>query len=369
LYINDYEKIRLGIGLTNAVANDVMRPRFWETNVYAGYGFGDKAWKYGGELKFRLMQSREMALRFRYAHDLREPGTSDVEPEGLVSRKLYASRLDGMEEIGADFSIRIAKRLFTRFSFQKQVLKPNYLYHFSENGTDKTGQFNFTEASFYAKYVFDTPNKTLLDDPQYQNNRYPIVELIYTKGFKNVLNGQYDYNRLVVALSQTVLLRRIGKANWRVEAGSTTGKAPFSKLFLLNQGGGIASYFVVANTFQTLTDTTVWLSDRFINVFYKQEVGNVLYRHKRSAPFLSLIQNVSFGKLSDAAAHTGIDFKTPSKSIIETGFRLDNLLIINVVNFANIGLGVGGFYNWTAQDATKNWYERIHWRIGTRLSL
>jgi hypothetical protein len=369
LYINDYEKIRLGIGLTNAVRNDVTRPRFWETNVYAGYGFGDKTWKYGGELKFRLMQSREMALRFRYVHDLREPGTSDVEPEGLVSRKLYASRFDGTDEIGADFSVRIAKRLFTRFSVQKQVLKPNYLYHFNENGTDRTGQFNFTEASFYAKYVFDTPNKTLLDDPQYQNNRYPIVELIYTKGFKNVLNSEYDYNRFVLAVSQSVLLRRIGKANWRIEAGGTNGKAPFSKLFLLNQGGGVASYFVVENTFQTLTDTTVWLSDRFINVFYKQEVGNVLYRHKRSAPFLSMIQNVSFGKLSNAVAHTGIDFKTPSKPIIETGFRLDNLLIINVVNFTTIGLGAGGFYNWTAQDATKNWYERIHWRIGTRLSL
>ncbi len=369
LYINDYEKFRLGIGLTNAVRNDVTRPRFWETNVYGGYGFGDKAWKYGGELKFRLMQSREMALRVRYAHDLREPGTSDVEPEGLVSRKLYASRFDGTEEIGADFTMRIAKRLFTRFSVQKQILKPNYLYHFLENGIDRTGSFHFTEATFYAKYVFDTPSKTLLDDPQYQNNRYPTVDFIYTKGFKDVLKGQYDYNRFVIAASQTVLLRRIGKASWRVEAGGTTGNAPFAKLFMLNQGSGIASYFVVENTFQTLTDTTVWLSDRFVNVFYKQEVGNVLYRHKRSAPFLSLIQNVSIGKLSNAAAHASIDFKTPSKPIIETGFRLDNLLIINIMHFANLGLGAAGFYNWNAQDGTGNWYERIHWRIGTRLSL
>jgi Family of unknown function (DUF5686)/CarboxypepD_reg-like domain len=369
LYINDYENIRFGVGLTNAVRNDVTRPRFWETNVYAGYGLADKTWKYGGELKFRLMQSREMALRFRYAHDLREPGTSDVEPDGLVSRKLYASRFDGAEEWGADFTVRIAKRLFTRFSVQKQVLKPNYLYHFTENGTDKSGQFNFTEASFYAKYVFDTPSQTLLKDPEFQNNRYPILDLIYTKGFKKVLNGEYDYNRLVIAAYQTVLLKRIGKASWRVEAGGTIGKAPFSKLFLLNQGGGIASYFVVDNTFQTLTDKTVWLSDRFVNFFYKQEVGNVLYRHKRSAPFLSLIQNVAYGKLSDAGTHTGIDFKTPVQPIIETGFRLDNLLIINVFNFSNLGLGAAGFYNWNFQDASRNWYERVYWRIGTRLSL
>ncbi|MEN9612377.1 MAG: hypothetical protein RLZZ628_3191 [Bacteroidota bacterium] len=369
LYINDYEKVRLGIGLTNAVRNDVTRPRFWETNVYAGYGLADKAWKYGGELKFRLMQSRQMALRFRYAQDLREPGTSDVEPEGLVSRKLYASRLDGTEEIGADFTVRIAKRLFTRFSVQKQVLKPNYLYHFIENGMDRTGQFNFTEASFYAKYVFDAPSQTLFDDPQFQNNRYPIVDLIYTKGFKDVFNGQYDYNRFVIAAYQTVLLKRIGKASWRVEAGGTIGKAPFSKLFLLNQGVGIASHFVIDNTFQTLTDKTVWLSDRFANLFYKQEVGNVLYRSKRSAPFLSLIQNVAYGNLSDATAHTNLDFKTPSKWIVETGFRLDNLLIINIMNFSNLGLGAAGFYNWQLQDASKSWYERIYWRIGTRLSL
>jgi hypothetical protein len=106
-----------------------------------------------------------------------------------------------------------------------------------------------------------------------------------------------------------------------------------------------------------------------VNVFYKQEVGNVLDRHKRSAPFLSLIQNVSYGKLSDAAVHKGIDFKTPSKPIVETGIRLDNLLIINVINFSNAGFGAAAFYNWSAQDAFKPWYERIYWRIGTRLSL
>jgi hypothetical protein len=368
LKINDYEKFRIGIGLTNAVRNQLMRRKKWETDVYAGYGIRDNAWKYGGSLKRRWSQSYELTTQIRYAHDLREAGTYDFLPTGFLNRSFYASTFDSNDEWGVDITARIAKRFFTRLSAQRQVLQPNYSYQFSDNNIIAPQPYTFTETTFYLKYVYDMPNKNLLDEPDLANNRYPIVELIYIKGLKSVLGSDYDYDKYMLSVHQNVSLRRVGRASWRLEAGMIRGNAPIAKLFTTNQGGGGTSFFAVDNTFQTLKDSTLYLTDQFLNFFYKQEIGNILYRHKYSMPFLSVMQNIGYGTLRDSSAHQGIRFTTLTKPILETGFRLDNLILINYLNFWKIGIGAAGFYRWDTANTHKKWYEQLQWRLSTRFN-
>ncbi|MGZ3903301.1 MAG: DUF5686 family protein, partial [Bacteroidia bacterium] len=66
LKANDYEKIRLGIGLHT---NQKLSKAF-TIGGYFGYGFGDKAFKYGGDLSVFLWKKKELAFNALYESDL-----------------------------------------------------------------------------------------------------------------------------------------------------------------------------------------------------------------------------------------------------------------------------------------------------------
>ena len=351
---NNYENIRLGLGLTNAPAAAFSRPKAWESSIYAGYGIGDSTWKYGGSIKLRLAQGWQTAVQLSYFHDIRESGAiSELDPTGFVSRSIYANRFDTNDEWSLSFSSRLGKRFFLKMGGLQQFLQPNYAYSFVKNKGETATNFRFTEFSALLKYVFDEQNPSLFGETLNERNKIPVVEIGYTRGFDGLLRGGYAYDKWLFALHQTRMIRRLGRLVWRIEGGMVKGYVPMAKLFTLNQSGsGGLFLFYIPNTFQTFGDTTTWLSDKFLNVYLSQSFGNILYRSKWSAPQLSIAQNMALGQLSRPEIHQGISFSTPTQPIIESGLVLDNLLKFNYLNFANIGLGCSLFYQWGTDIST-----------------
>ncbi|MBL7818344.1 MAG: carboxypeptidase-like regulatory domain-containing protein [Saprospiraceae bacterium] len=360
--VNNYENTRLGLGFTNAPAAAFSRPKFWESSIYAGYGLRDSAWKYGANLTFRLSQSRQMAVRLGYMHDIREAGAiSELDAASFVSRSVYANRFDTKDELSVALNSRLGKRLLLKMVAQEQFLQPNYAYRYIKTNGESATNFHFTEWTTYAKFVYNEQNPSFLGENINEINKIPVFELAYTQGFDNILSEgllsqrdsfggrgrTFSYQKWLLAAHQSRMIRRLGRMIWRIEAGMVKGDAPMAKLFTLNQsGGGGLFMFYVPNTFQTLQDSVAWLSDRFVNVYFSQAIGNILYTSKYSSPQLTLAQNASWGQLSRPEAHQNIAFTTPSKPLIESGIVLDNLLKINYVNFANIGIGASFFYRW-----------------------
>ena len=365
---NNYENIRLGIGLTNAPAAIFTRPKVWESSIYAGYGLRDSAWKYGGDIKFRLAQGWQTSVQLSYIHDIREPGSlSELDPIGFISRSLYANRYDTNDALSAAFSSRIGKRISLKLVGQQQFLQPNYAYRFEKNRGEVATNFHFTEFSAYLKYVFNEQNPLFMGETLNEINKIPVFEVGYTHGFDGILRGGFAYDKWLFAAHQATMIRRLGRLNWRIEGGFVKGNVPLAKLFTLNQSGSNGLLFIyVPNTFQTFSDTTTWLSDKFLNVYIAQSFGNILYRSKWSSPQLSVAQNMAFGQLSNPQAHQEIAFSTPTKPLIESGLILDNLLKINYVNFGNLGLGAAVFYRW--ETGISSW-RSLNPRVSLRFSL
>lgn len=71
--INRYESLRLGVGLQTGE----QISKFFSFDGYIGYGFKDKAFKYGGGLQLNLSHKKDLQLRFSYQQDIVEPGRSD----------------------------------------------------------------------------------------------------------------------------------------------------------------------------------------------------------------------------------------------------------------------------------------------------
>jgi hypothetical protein len=293
-----------------------------------------------------------------------------LEANGLVSRGFYSKYFDSQDEISTTFSSRINKRVYLKLTASNAFVKPNYNYNFIKNNGEIATNFRFTEITTYLKYVFNEQNASLFGESMNEINRIPIFEIGYTQGISNSkLKGDYAYDRWLFAIHQSINIRRLGRATWRIEGGKVSGNVPFSKLFTLNQSGGSSlTSIALPNNFQTLKDS-VWLSDKFLNVYFSQSFGNILYRSKWSSPQLSLVQNIAFGQLSNPEAHQNITFQTPSKPIFESGLILDNLLTINYINFANFGIGGGIYYRWGTELTKDNWQQTLNPRLSFKIFL
>lgn len=367
--VNDFETIRLGLGLTTAQQQPFRLPHRFDAEAWAGYGFGDRNWKYGGALTWRTGKLRNTAVALDYRHDLFASGELEgwLDFRGGFDGAFYAKTLNRLDETSFSLRSKPLKNFSCYFALRRQSLTPTYAYHFLPAPDNLAAQpFRFTESVASVRYAWgELANEALHADWQLQQ-RVPVLELTWMHGWNGLLGGQYTYDRYIAALYQTRFIRRLGKMTWRVEAGFVHGNVPFPKLFSVSQpgGGGLSSAFAVANTIQTV-DTLV-VSDRFINLFFTQQIGNVLYRNRWSAPYLSLLQNAAWGGIRHPE-YQQIGFRVLDKPIFESGIRLDDLLRLNILHFGYLGGGVAAFYGW-GPYAYPDWRKNVAVRAAVRWS-
>ncbi len=373
LKFNEYEGTRLGIGLTTGQAKPLRPQRRLEFGANLGYGFRDKAWKYGGYALWRISPAGQTQLRVGWRRDLQEPGTSyELPPPALVNRSLYAGRMDRTDEFATTLSSRLGRFFSVAGTFRHQQLEPGYAYRFGDPDAGLTDRFQFAEGSLFLRYANGERSGTFLGSDIGTTQRLPVFELAYTRGQwedgnAGVSRRSGQYERWTAAVYHSFFLGRLGRSRWRLEAGIASEDAPLAKLFTLNQTGGGLSFFVIPNTFQALPDT-LFLANRFANFYFAQEIGPVLYQHKRSAPFLTLLQHAAWGELVRADLHQDLGFRAATPALLESGVQLDNLLRLNYVNIAHLGLGGAVFYRWGGLKADK-WQDNFSFRLSLRFVL
>lgn len=369
LALNNYENIRLGFGLSTAQPRPLGQTRRLEAAAYVGYGLRDKTWKYGGSALWRLHRAWQTQLSAGWRADLLEPGTLyELNRNNLTDRFLYARKVDRIEEAWLRFGSRLWKGATARVTLSRQEITPLYPYMYRPETEDARTRFRFGEASLFFRYAPAEEVRRFLGSAAASVQRLPVLEAAYSRGFDGLLGGDFRYTRYTLALYQSTFLRKLGRLSWRLEAGLATGDAPAAKLFTLNQSpnGWNVGLFVVRNTFQSLPDTLL-VSDRIVNFYLAQELGPVFYKTKHSAPFLTLLQNASWGRLRQPERHRLPGFGTPSETLLESGLQLDNLFLFNYVNAANMGLGGAIFYRWGGLQSA-DWQKNISLRLSLRLN-
>lgn len=373
LRFNEYEGTRLGIGLSTARARPLHPRRRIELGANVGYGFRDKAWKYGGYALWRIIPAGHTQLRLGWRRDLQEPGISyELPPPALFNRGLYASRMDKIDEYSAALSSRLGRYFSFSGTFRRQELVPGYAYRYGSSDAELIDRFRFTEGTVFLRYANGERSGTFLGADVGTIQRMPVFELAYTRGaWKSTdpvsSSRKKGYERWTVAVYHSFFLGRLGRSRWRIEAGLASEDAPVAKLFTLNQTGGGLTFFVLPNTFQALPDT-LFLANRFVNFYFAQEIGPVLYQHKRSAPFLTLLQHAAWGELARPELHRELGFRPASPALLESGIQLDNLLRLNYLDLAHIGIGGAVFYRWGGLKA-ENWKDNLTFRATLRFVL
>ncbi len=366
--LNVYEAFRLGGGFqTNRLLS-----KFFSVGAFAGYGFKDKAWKYGGNMFFTLKERTATTLYFSYEQNLSEPGSIDYFTKNnnvisaQINRKILASRMDSIRQYKIDFGTKIIPSLQANIWLQNEKRNPaKYDYAF-ENVTisKETSSFTNTEIAIGLRFV-KGESFTKIGRAKIQN-RLPTTQILLqiSKGLQDIWEGDFDYTKAAFEINHTFNSKWLGQTFVQLDAGQIWGNLPYSYLFNTKASARDRnSNIYIPNTFQTV-GLYEFASSQSASLFLQHDFGNLLFKPKNILirPSFLFLQGISFGKLQNTSNHKNIVFQTPNKGLFESGMMVKNVYRKNVNNLFYLGLGGGLFYRYGYYHLEKesdNWAFKV----------
>ncbi len=343
LLYNKYEGLRIGSGF---YTNEAVSKKI-TLGGFMGYGVKDEQLKYGGEFVVHISKKNEFDLGVSYQNDLMETGGYG---KGLNRklffdyRKFIGYQYDHIKQLGLSAHFRCFDYFLWDIRLNQTETDPKYIYEFKDGGKSytryKNGSLELNLRFAYKEKFINSFNQNIST-----GTKYPILYLSYTRGVKNLLGGNFDYNKTELALEHSFYVKSLGNTSYRLEGGYIDKTLPYGLLFT-----GEGSYdkgvpFIMENTFQTMAPYE-FLSNRYVNLFWSHNFGGLLFKQQKFQPILSWHNNMGWGALSHVESHQFIEFKTKNKLFLETGLQLDNLIKLNYMNLADIGFGAGCYYRY-----------------------
>ena len=339
---NNIEGVRLRGGFrTFKTVNDLFRSK-----VYVAYGTKDKRIKYGFEAKYLFNHEPRMIIGASFVQDnLQLSGIglleSELAPNAVGTNVLIAR--------GENFSL-------TRT--QKQVLSYNVAFsNFFRIGVEgihndmssgnqdlfsigyqlpgESLKTTLTDFSTSLTMVY-TPKRDVFGFGVEQAsgvNLFPTLTLKYTKGFKNVLGGDFNYNKLQFNIKKPIRISNFGILRFSLDAAKVFENVPLSLLtpVVANQ-----AYSIQAGAF-SLIDFYDFTTDQYIAAHFEHHFNGYIFNR---IPFIKKLKlrEVAFyravlGDISNdnvAINRSSINYNAPStKPFSEFGFGFENIGIGN----------------------------------------
>lgn len=370
LRYNLYEGFRLGLGVrTNSTFSRVVN-----TGAYFGYGFSDKAFKWGADASVRIVKNSDIRLKASWMSDVLESGMPEIRGMRPLSyneriRNTIISNFDFWNKGEVSLSFRTPGYLrFVAFANRSTVeAKYNYLFVpavYDIGQAPAINSYTFVETGISARFaykekLFDT-GKVLAS----LGTDAPVFFLQYTRGLNGFLGGQYNYNKFDFKVDKTFTLKTLGKPSVCIWAGFVDRAVPYAILYTsrTNYSPSKRSYFASVNSFETMR-MNEFLSDRYATVFLRHNFQDLLFKSKKFRPEFVITTNIGWGTLQNKSQHINIPFKTMEKGFFESGLIINNILVLRGIT----GIGVGAFYRYGAYSLP-TFKENIAVKVSLNLS-
>jgi len=353
LKFNNYEGTRLGLG---AHTNNKLSKVF-TVGGYFGYGFKDKAWKYGGDASVFLWRRKELAFNASFQKDLTESaGTSFYEnvrtlTSSEIYRDVYVSKFDHLQKYQASVSFRAFKYIRTNIFVNHQQRYGNTLYNYTNDGVSTIRDtFNFNEIGIQLKYLYKEKFIQTLHSKISLGSDYPVFYANITKGINQTFfnqAGDFNYWKFDFKMDAKKTFKTIGTTYIQLVAGKIIGNLPYTMLYNMrgsNYGGVNVS---AINSFETM-GLNQFASDQFMALFLNHNIGRFLKPRKKFNPEIELVHNMGIGSINHPENIYNVSVNSLQKGYFESGLRLLHIIKINYLT-----LGVGCFYRYGAYEKPK----------------
>ena len=342
---NTIEGLRLRLG---GRSTPVLSDRF-ALEGYGAYGFRDERFKYFSSATFSLTDHNVYTypihhIRLSYQNDIKIPGQElqfVQEDNFLLSFKRGVNDKMTYNKVWMVDYLRESKTGWgININVKNTQQTPTGSLQFKTLTNENLTNLTTSELTFGIRYA---PNEQFYQGKTYRIpivNKYPIVQLRYTLGLKDVLGGQYNFHRFLGIANKRMYIPPIGYMDVTIEGGKTFGKLPFPLLTIhrANQ-----TYAFQPESYN-LMNFLEFVSDQYAAVFIDHHFNGFIFNKIPLLRKLKLREVLTFkglyGKLSDENIPTvanglmelprnekgeAITYSLETKPYMETSFGIENI--------------------------------------------
>ncbi|WP_461451589.1 DUF5686 family protein [Mucilaginibacter sp.] len=269
LAYDDVEGLRLELGARTT-------PKFNKTIYLEGYGaYGTKDGQFKYDLSTYIALNKTPFYKYpndyfkiSYLYDINIPGYSyfiNNQQEALAS---FHSGKSDFYLYSRIFSIDYVKDFENHFSYDitlrnwTQQAAGTLVYQYNTPGNPLVDFLTTTEAGIRLRYA---PHEQIIQGTQYRRtiySKYPIINLQINHGFKDILNGSYNFTDINTTIVKRFYLSQLGFTDVTLLGNYLAGKVPFP---LLNISPANQSFAYQQDAYN-LMDYLEFVSDHYAGI-------------------------------------------------------------------------------------------------------
>ncbi|HNX43482.1 MAG TPA: DUF5686 family protein [Bacteroidales bacterium] len=331
---NAIEGVRLRVG--GRTSNDFSKRLMLEG--YMAYGIHDERLKYKGGFVYMLQKAPDRVISGSYKYDTEQLGMGeDALREDFflssVFRRNPQDKLSLVKEIKGSYK----HEWFTGFSNTLTFSNRN-LYNIGNTGFslyDPQGgsyepHFSLITSELQFDLHYGYREKVLAGEFErvVVSSPYPVLDLNYTYGVKGLFNGDYEYHKAQLRVTQWFNFLSAGWSKYSVEAGKIWGKLPYP---LLRVHSGNETFWFDEYSYN-LMNYYEFISDEYVNAMYSHHFEGFFLNHIpviRKLKWREVAQaRIAFGHTSDKNLQYN-SFPTGTyalgKPYVEVGAGIENI--------------------------------------------
>lgn len=321
--------------------------------TYAAYGFRDERYKYFASATFSLTDHNTYTypikhFRISYQNEIKIPGQElqfVQEDNFLLSFKRgQNNKMTYNKVLNLDYLNESKTGLTVNINFKNIRQTPTGSLYFNtlqNDGTLKSiPEIISSELMIGLRYA---PNEQFYQGKNYRIpiiNKYPSFQIRYTLGVKGLLDGQYNFHRLVAYAQKRIYIPPIGYTDVALEGGKTFNPLPFA-LLTIHRANQTYAYQPEAYNLMNFLE---FVSDQYAAVFIDHHFNGFIFNKLPIIRKLKLREVITFkglmGKLSNqnkATAENGLlvmptdengkpsTFSLEKKPYMEVSFGIENI--------------------------------------------
>ncbi|WP_353132374.1 DUF5686 family protein [Pseudopedobacter sp.] len=295
---NNVEGFRLRVG--GRTTTELSKNWYFEN--YLAYGVKDEKWKYylSGAYAFNhksIYTFPQHFIKVSFQRDTKIPGQ---ELQFIQEDNILLSFKRGVNDMllyNDFYKIEYIKEFENHFSYGLQLKKWSqspagglYYQTYSENFVNR---LTTSEVSLSLRYA---PHEKFYQGKVYRTsfvNKYPIFNLRYSVGLRNVLGGEYDYHSLSGSIDKRFYLSQFGYSDVRTEGAYMFGKLPFP-LLSIHRANQTYAYQMYAYNLMNFLE---FVSDRYVSLNIDHNFNGFFLNKIPLVKHLKLREIVSFKAL------------------------------------------------------------------------
>lgn len=319
---------------------------------YGAYGTTDQRFKYMGSVRYKIADKPLQYISASYKDDIRQLGLSDnaFQDDNILSslfRRSPSTKLSMIEQQNISYDIEWFPGLSSNLTFLHSHFAPlgnlNISYYADDAKKDSSNAFTTSEVTLYSRFAYHEKFIKTKYGRVSMGSIYPVVQVSFTAGIKNILQSDFNYQKITLKVDDQITLNPFGYTYYMITAGKTFGRVPIP---LLELHPGNESYFYDYAAFNMM-NYFEFVSDYYLSAYATHHFDGFFFDKIpliRKLKWREVVQVKSvWGRLTTKnqegftstalAANTNLFKPLNKKPYVEVGAGVENIFKILRVDF------------------------------------